>query len=1790
MLRPIPILFTGTLGLLVLARPVSLVAQDLGGPEGGAKAEDQDELDEELLGPSDKRIAELAHLTKAGDIQSRAEAIWRLVQLGDARCAPPLGELIEDPETGVRPFVAMGLGWLGKNAKGQARRLLPFLSDPSTFTQTATVWALGRMGDSTTKPQVEPFTKSDNELLRFLATEALARLGGKELLPASPLHRSLKESTVLIVTGDGAAPEYVFEGPLTQSLVKFHTVGLAPFNPTMSKLGGMSQGQQAHFSKLLKFQEGGPQVDVVILAPLYAHEFPLFLRWELWNYVRRGGKLVTMDTPFRLFLGLQMTTNHSKTKLKFGWSQSLFDSLLPELIGPSDDPFLDGVTPKHRTFRYGFRSHGRGAVLVMGGPGGKPERIAELGNRGHQSWRHLVFAALVGPDRANDPIFWYQMLKWMVEGREAFAASVALAETPRLSAGADTQVSLLVRNYLLDDPELKVDLDLLARDGRSVSRASAKLTLAKEARKRVSISLPVPLSAWEEDYQLAIALLNRTGNALRSISSDVKVSPALSLKLTAPGEFHEAGGVLPLSCIVKRLSTAAQNPVTVTASIADQHLRPLVRRQQVTNLQGPASRELKFELRPQALPAGMYQWMVEAHFDGVLVQRGALPLIRMEPWRLRKELVVSPFGFGPLQPEAEIKALESIGLTTYGLPPSFRKWTYLVYSPTFLPRGSWPAGILEGPEGDEWRELGTESRNHPFFTFVDTVEESDLQIGSNLLSYGDVEEAGHEQYRIYLKRKYRALAALNEAWKSDYVNWDEIVLMGGAIGQGGEVLYTGGVGMTTGQLVLVPQEIDPSKGITSLQPYLDQNAWRWYYLWHLLEIRHKAFHQTDPFHALAPGGAMGLHAPFDFPHFRTYAWNRLSDFSRRATFSRPAYGTKPHILLIGVPGDRAGLSKLCWQGIAGGARFLMPYAPGDRYGVSLLNGDYTPNQIGQAFGDIVRRIKSKQEVLLATHNVVHREALFLSEGDSGYSSALSSELYEALLHSGIQVDYGRDLNERKLVFTGAKHLSDQTVTALRAFVEGGGTLVVLPNASDGLLNRFGVQRKAQPLPEDFRKPVEIVGGALLPGLNGGSFLSIHRAELGAGDGNWSVLAKYADDGSPAVLAARVGKGHVYLMNFIRKSGSLAEEYGPGKARQESETYRKFISSIAAAAGVESTFRAIDADGSAIPYVEAQLVETEDASQKYLIVYSDHRLPEGVSSAKGRILVKWPGLSAVHDVYRERNLPLTDGSFEFELKPGDGTVFSLLTEKLGSVEISPEVRSFGPGAPLRLRASVQRAGGELSECEHAFDLRVHGPSGEELPALHQRASVKGTRLLRLFPSWADPEGEWRIVAHDLTSGLRDETTVRMVENGRAPPLSPSGEFRELEPDVHLSIRPLPELKGLVNFLNLSATVRSTAKRGPALNVRLHIPEKCILAGPKEWVVDFGGTPAAREVTWKLCISREDAIGFYYSDKSSGFLTDPYRPEVYRYRGKAVPTIELEATDGTALTYRCDESAISPPTPRYSCRVPIDLNPFELAPASLGHLSSESVVVAIQNSRPDAVTGVVLITPHSDWTEVPKQQRFRAEPDQISALKWTPALQKDVGIEPGVYEVPVSVHLEDKTIETGKLRVEHVQQREWLVRPGDSAAAMQGRLPFDPVGEFRGPEWTRIVTESRVTVSQLLPKVGSRAYAATYVHSPTDREVNVKLSPPGASVRVWLNGVIVHATEAKPKAEKPAETTPDDADGDNEDAFLREAGIELQKGKNHLVIEFLRTAKRCRDAPLFLQDKEGKKLRDVVFAVR
>ena len=272
------------------------------------------------------------------------------------------------------PNVITSLGWQGSKAKAALEPITACLTKPSFHTQTAAVWALGRIGNKASIPKLEPFLTAEHELLRFLAAEAIARCQGKELLPETPAYRSLQKVTLLHVSDvDEKASEFLFREALQDFEVSWKAITVKPFNPSWSGIGGMPSTEEERFSQLLTFADGQPQVAAVLISNLYPGELSFRMRWELWNYVRRGGNLVMSSILF------QPISGRSKFNFNYFWKTTIFDTLLPKGIGPHEAAFLDGVGSPERDRFFGEAAYGRGRVVVHDKEPGQSQQFLKAG-------------------------------------------------------------------------------------------------------------------------------------------------------------------------------------------------------------------------------------------------------------------------------------------------------------------------------------------------------------------------------------------------------------------------------------------------------------------------------------------------------------------------------------------------------------------------------------------------------------------------------------------------------------------------------------------------------------------------------------------------------------------------------------------------------------------------------------------------------------------------------------------------------------------------------------------------------------------------------------------------------------------------------------------------------------------------------------------------------------------------------------------------------------------------------------------------------------------------------------------------------------------------------------------------------------------------------------------------------------------------------------------------------------------------------------------------------------------
>ena len=721
-----------------------------------APAADEPANLDDLVGPADEQVAALALEAEAGQAETRFEAIWRLAQ--HAKGVPALTALLGRAAQDARPHVIIALGWQGAAAKSAAPAVAAHLSSKDLFACTAAVWALGRLGDATQQPRLAPLAHDEHELVRFLVAEATARLAGRELLAAEPLRRPLAKATFLHLSDlDAKGSAFLFGDALADCDASWRAVTVRPFNPSWSGAGGMPPAEEEACSRLLAFAAAGtPQVDAVLISALYPGELSFRLRWELWHYVRRGGKLLVSSILLQPMVGQGRTPSYRTIKFDYTWKRTIFDTLLPDRIARGPAPWLDGVPPPAATRAFGERVYGRGQVVLFDmyrepGEGGRPAAtLGELTQRAHQVWRHLMRERGIGGPKALDPLMWRQLFTWVLEGPAAFPAGVTPVGTPTLVAGAPTPLALDVRNYTREAPHLGLQVTLAAPDGVTLAAGRVAVTVARGETKRVTVPLAVPLALPGETGELRLTLADAGGALVREERLPVRLAPLVKLSLTAPPTFAAGAEAVPLTVKLTVAAGGLPRALALAAAITDRDGRPLLRDAAMWQAAAGAEREFPFRLAAGWLPPGGYWTTATATLDGQPIASARQFLAQPAPWRGRDRLVAVPWGTD--RPRAAWDALRPLGLDGEALPADDLP-AWVTNSPRVIPYGQWRAGIIAGPAGKELREQGTLFARNPFFTALDLVEETDLEVGSAVFGLGDVELAGHEQYRIWLKQK-----------------------------------------------------------------------------------------------------------------------------------------------------------------------------------------------------------------------------------------------------------------------------------------------------------------------------------------------------------------------------------------------------------------------------------------------------------------------------------------------------------------------------------------------------------------------------------------------------------------------------------------------------------------------------------------------------------------------------------------------------------------------------------------------------------------------------------------------------------------------------------------------------------------------------------------------------------------------------------------------------------------------------------------------------------------------------
>ena len=370
---------------------------------------------------------------------------------------------------------------------------------------------------------------------------------------------------------------------------------------------------------------------------------------------------------------------------------------------------------------------------------------------------------------------------------------------------------------------------------------------------------------------------------------------------------------------------------------------------------------------------------------------------------------------------------------------------------------------------------------------------------------------------------------------------------------------------------------------------------------------------------------------------------------------------------------------------------------------------------------------------------------------AGQYQAAHTAWIEALRNVGLQFGYVTDrmLREgefhprefRVLILPRAEALGPQEAQAIRAFAEGGGTVIadVRPGLYDGhckpteagvLDDLFGVQGGTRGEPVKLDLNLDAFGGTLKAAgalVDPGVRVTTGEALGQAGE-------------APVLVRRAVGSGQAILLNLSATSlPSLA-------TGEQADQTAAFVRGLLALAGVEAPIHATGADGRRLRGTE--IIRWRNGSTEIVAFY---RQTGPTETAR----IELPAARFVYDLRTKKALGQT-ASFETRIVAGRPSWYALLLREAADVALGIKPKPAAAGT-----VPVAHLSARPGEGLRALRLQATRPDGTAADWLDQVVLVGELGADVPLPiAFNDPVGRWRVTATDLYTGRASEATFEV----------------------------------------------------------------------------------------------------------------------------------------------------------------------------------------------------------------------------------------------------------------------------------------------------------------------------------------------------------------------------------------------------------------------------------------------
>ncbi len=1674
----------------------------------------------DLNGAGDLKFEMFVSAVETGSTEQRQTGIWAARnQTQSLRVVDKLAEIVQQQAPELAVTAAVSLGEIHR--KEAVPTLIKALDNPAVVVQEAAAYALGMLGDPAAVAPLTAHQPKDAGLSRWIYQDALDRLAGKpgEGAPRKPtLHDA---GLYYLGGGRGDNLRDQWRTLIADEHLRVDGTPSGDINPVMGRFGGPPD--TTAFYKLLQDQDGKPQVDAVMLSGVLPFEFPIDLQWRLYQFVRRGGILITLGNS--MFFTGDIKNANGTPHSKFAPADSFWYASLPHVLDETFRPPVAGFKgPLRRMLRSGECDFGHGKVISLAVAAPGKVKIPQLFSLPCEDpWSYgKRFGWFSVSQYAN-------ILRYAFAGDAPFPVLLDLADGPAHVTGAGPAVfSARVLSTAHEDGTLR--MTLLAGE-RTIVEEEQPVKLEGQTRTVFTPTFALPLSLPDGTFTARLTFTTAHG-----ASTDVwplEITSPLQVQWDCRDAYRQAGVPLTGSAVVNSALAAPLPGVALQLDVTDRDGRTLQRYTRTLDVQPGANAAIPLALTALDLPLGDYGLSLALVKDGTVLQQQNRQLHHTGPYTFTQDLVYAPWGeFKPADARL-VQAFKDAGLNSGSMTTSPGWYDWQVCTPGFTASPEWPGDWVAhmigfGPyyaTAGEFGKLVHERLGGA--TTIHHWDETEVQIVSSVR--GDIAPVSSVLYRNWLKSRYLSLDALNDTWRKEYKIYHPAGL---SVDEAARERA-----LWANPSTKIPPPRDWNGDLTSWnQIWLYRGAkqdWEYYAdsLWtDLIYQSRNEVHKYDREHPWIW---------YDTFHTRLYPSTRPDELAYQEHESQAALGNAPGSIMLHymlhIP-TLPGIARMVhYAALAGGGRHFIIYTvatgtEADKDPSALWKPGYTLNPHGQELVDSIAAIRPNEKVFLDARNVLSSEVAFLYYGTPGWppGSGTPRALFDALAYAGIVPESLKPgvLRSERMPLERFKvivrcvngDLPASWQTRLAAWQKNGGVLL---DAHDFPY----AYQKMKPSVKVDQFTFTSEGGERVgsPGFTAyqQKVLAVLRARgvtppLQAVDDNglpepalYPVWTR-TEDGSQSYIVAVSDWDHWTSQAF----GSAEAHATPGQVALPAAGGPFTVTGAArrfrlwAEIKLDGSFSArvtVD-DKGGVPFpLENDAPNTVlwaergaggtrwVAGPAYDLAPGAHTLtiaaPTGGTITRvlltddglicPTLKVALPGVKAVYDVYHDRQLTRAGDGWALPMGLSACTVLGLVTEELGDVQVEPRLLQHDTDRVLQVQVRVRRRDGTPSDCRHAVNITVTDAAGKEIAGLQRKGAVRGWQVFQLFPAVEDPPLPWTVEVRDLTSGLRATARVTGAAPEAFPALTPV-------PPLDFTTEPLPPLEGDLHLLPFRVTVRNHGAAPLTGTARIELPAEVLLDTQREQAVSVPAGGAVT-LTWPAVLGRKQAIA----------LQD------------TPPRVWLTLHDGRTLERQFDD---------------VWIRTWETAPPLVTNLHATEITMQLCNFLDKPVSATLTTTLPEAW------QMSRVAPAALTlpaaehgkpgvvAFSATAVLKAGADQSPTVHRLPLRFAVGAQHFDGGDKLVESEKRRTWHYVAGDQVLDEVGKryepdIPAEAVDAKKNRLWDVDWQEFESDTLIDFPLATYPAcYAVTNVRFPHAGTVTLRLRG-DSKVQVWLAGIAV-----------------------------------------------------------------------------